>query len=88
MMSPGQELHDARQVVAAAATEAGRNPAAIGMEGRVSWTGDAGAVTAELEAWADAGASHVSVNTMGAGLTTVDEHLEVLATVAESLPST
>jgi hypothetical protein len=30
----------------------------------------------------------VSVNTMGAGLTTVDEHLEVLATVAESLPST
>jgi hypothetical protein len=28
--------------------------------------------------WRDAGASHLSVNTMGAGLASVDHHLEVL----------
>jgi probable F420-dependent oxidoreductase len=87
MMAPGPELDEAREIVEAAAVEAGRDPATIGMEGRVSWTGDPAAVRAELAAWSAAGASHVSVNTMGAGLATLDEHLNVLATVAESLAS-
>jgi alkanesulfonate monooxygenase SsuD/methylene tetrahydromethanopterin reductase-like flavin-dependent oxidoreductase (luciferase family) len=39
-------------------------------------------VAAQLAAWADAGATHVSVNTMGQGLRTVDEHLAALAAVA------
>ena len=69
------------------AAEAGRDPADIGMEARVSFGGDYDAVDAAIAAWADAGASHLSVNTMGAGLRTVDEHLEVLATVAGSLPT-
>ena len=56
------------------------------MEGRVDWRGDGDAAAEQLEAWAKAGASHVSVNTMGAGLKTVDEHLAVLARVAELLP--
>lgn len=86
MMGPGPALDDARAVVESAAVEAGRDPAAIGMEGRVDWRGDSGAAANGLAAWADAGASHVSVNTMGAGLKTVDEHLAVLAQVAESLP--
>ena len=34
-----------------------------------------------------AGATHVAVTTMGAGLRTVDEHLTALATVAENLPA-
>ena len=68
-------LDEARAVVERAAVEAGRDPATIGMEGRVDWRGDGEAVTKELAAWAEAGASHVSVNTMGAGLKTVDDHL-------------
>lgn len=86
MVEPGPRLDEARAIVDRAATDAGRDPAAIGMEGRVSWTGDEDAVAAELAAWAEAGASHVSVNTMGAGLRTVDEHLEVLARVATLVP--
>jgi len=67
MMAPGAELDEARAVVERAAVEAGRDPAAIGMEGRVTWRGDGEAVTDELKAWAEAGASHVSINTMSAG---------------------
>jgi probable F420-dependent oxidoreductase len=86
MMAPGPELDDARAVVERAAAGAGRDPATIGMEGRVNWRDDGEAVINELEAWARAGASHVSVNTMSAGLRTVDDHLAALAQVAASLP--
>ena len=87
MMAPGPELDEAREIVESAAVAAGRDPAAIGMEGRVSWNGDPAAVRSELAAWSAAGASHVSINTMGSGLATLDEHLNVLGTVAESLAS-
>jgi probable F420-dependent oxidoreductase len=86
MMGPGAELDEARTVIHRAAVEAGRDPATIGMEGRVDWRGDGDVVAKELARWADAGATHVSVNTMNAGLTTVDDHLAVLAQVAETLP--
>ena len=87
MMGTGPALDDARAVVESAAAEAGRDAAAIGMEGRVDWRGDGDAVADHLTEWAKAGASHVSVNTMGAGLKTVDDHLAVLAQVAESRPA-
>ena len=87
MVPPGPQLDAARTVVAEAAVAAGRDPSAIGMEGRVDWRGDADRVAADLAAWADAGASHVSVNTMGAGLDGVDEHLAALSAVAESATS-
>jgi probable F420-dependent oxidoreductase len=86
MMGPGPALDDARAVVEQAVVDAGRDPSTIGMEGRVDWRGDADATREAIAAWATAGASHVSVNTMNAGLKSVDEHLAVLAQVAESLP--
>ena len=82
MMGPGPGLDDARAVVERATVEAGRDPASIGMEGRVDWRGDSAATINELKAWAEAGASHVTVNTMGAGLRTVDDHLAALSEVA------
>jgi probable F420-dependent oxidoreductase len=84
MMGPGPALDDARGVVTQAAAEAGRDPATLGMEGRVSYRGDLDAVAEELTAWEHAGATHVSINTMGAGLATVDEHLAVLSEIATS----
>jgi alkanesulfonate monooxygenase SsuD/methylene tetrahydromethanopterin reductase-like flavin-dependent oxidoreductase (luciferase family) len=54
------------------------------MEGRVSWHGDPAEVADGIRAWQDAGASHVSVNTMGAGLRTVDDHLAALESVAQA----
>jgi hypothetical protein len=55
------------------------------MEGRVDWRGDREAVADAVAGWAKAGASHVSINTMGAGLVTVDDHLAALTEAAESI---
>jgi probable F420-dependent oxidoreductase len=85
MMAPGPQLDEAREIVAQSAIAAGRDPSTIGMEGRVNWRGDRAQVVDELALWSAAGATHVSVNTMGAGLRTVDEHLAALAAVAENI---
>jgi probable F420-dependent oxidoreductase len=83
---PGPGLDEARSIVEQAAVEAGRDPAELGMEGRVSWS-ERGPdeVTRRVGKWRDAGATHVSVNTMGAGLASVDDHLAALTVVAEAL---
>ncbi|MCV7079292.1 LLM class F420-dependent oxidoreductase [Mycobacterium szulgai] len=85
MMEPGPGLDYAREQVHRAATAAGRDAEALGMEGRVSWTGDLDKIEADIEAWKAAGATHVSVNTMKAGLAGVDDHLAALERVAADL---
>jgi hypothetical protein len=56
------------------------------MEGRVSWQPEgAGAVVEQIGEWGESGASHVTVNTMGVGLRTVDDHLHALDATAEAL---
>jgi len=83
---PGAQLEEARATVLAAAAEAGRDPCSIGMEGRVR-LGVAGApaVAESVAAWAAAGASHVSVNTVGAQLEGVDAHVDALTAVSKAL---
>jgi probable F420-dependent oxidoreductase len=85
-LPPGPGLDEARQIVHRAAADAGRDPAQIGMEGRVSW-GEAGPgqLADDVGRWRDAGASHVSVNTMRAGLGSVHGHLAALASAAQAL---
>jgi probable F420-dependent oxidoreductase len=82
---PGPELDEARQVVEQAAVAAGRDPARLGMEGRVTWRDSQEKLAEHAASWRDAGASHLSVNTMGSGLRTVDEHLAALEAAAEVL---
>jgi len=83
---PGPDLETAVGVIAGAATEAGRDPAAIGMEGRVTWqVGDEDRVVRQVERWRDAGATHLGVNTMGVGLDGVDSHIEALQRAAAVL---
>lgn len=85
MMDPGPGLDYAREQVDRAAAAAGRDAKALGMEGRVSWTGDRDKTAADIVAWKTAGATHVSVNTMKAGLSGVDDHLAALEQVAADL---
>jgi len=54
------------------------------MEGRLRWQQDRDKMAAAIRQWQDADATHLSVNTMGAGLKTVDDHLAALATMAEA----
>jgi probable F420-dependent oxidoreductase len=82
-MSPGPELDQAREIVVRSAIAAGRDPATIGMEAHITWHGDRQRFADELVQFATAGATHVSVNTMGEGLRTVDEHLDAVTTVAD-----
>ena len=84
-VSPGPELDQARDIVDAAAREAGRDPAQLGMEGRISWRGDAGKLAEQAGRWQEAGATHLAVNTMGAGLASLGDHLGALEQAAVAL---
>jgi probable F420-dependent oxidoreductase len=65
--------------VHAAAEAAGRDPASIGIEGRVSVAVEGVEAAAELaHRWVEAGATHVSVNTMDAGYSTPGEHIAAI----------
>jgi probable F420-dependent oxidoreductase len=84
-VAPGPALDEARGIVEQAARDAGRNPSDIGLEGRVNYAGAPDAALASIENWRAVGATHVSVNTMGAGLSGVDSHLAVLRDVASQV---
>jgi probable F420-dependent oxidoreductase len=80
---PGDDLRRALELIAGAARDAGRDPSAIGMEGRVVWTpGDPDKFGRQVARWREAGASHLTVNTMGTGQASVDDHLAALAEAA------
>jgi hypothetical protein len=86
MVPPGDHLEPLKAIVDAAAAEAGRDPASLGMEGRVSWT-DAGVdkVIDHVGRWERAGATHLAINTMNAGLGGVDGHLAALESASDGL---
>jgi probable F420-dependent oxidoreductase len=86
-LPPGPELERARQVVDQAAREAGRDPGQIGMEGRVSWAdhGPHNGLPEVVDQWRAAGATHLTINTMKAGLATLGDHLEALSMAAKML---
>jgi probable F420-dependent oxidoreductase len=85
LVQPGPKLESALETIASSAMAAGRDPGAIAMEGRVDWRGDLGDLERRVEGWREVGATHLSINTMRAGLSTVEDHLSVLARVAEVL---
>jgi probable F420-dependent oxidoreductase len=83
---PGGGLEEALEVIREEGTEAGRDMSTFGFEGRVEYaTRDLEKMAEHARRWRAAGASHVSVNTMHAGLQTVDEHITALRIVAEAL---
>ena len=67
-------------------TEAGRDPATLGIEARINASsGDSRAWVHQAEAWQALGATHISFNTMDAGYTSLDQHLEALRAYAEAV---
>ena len=78
---PGRRLDEARAVVDASSERAGRP--VLPFEGRVNaGAGGLAQVVDHLDRWEAAGAAGVTVNTMGAGLDGIDEHLAVLREVS------
>lgn len=81
--APGPKLDDALAVVHEGASEAGRDPASLGIEGRSTpQPGELDKLADEIAAWRSVGATHLSLNTMRLGLSSVDEHIALLAEAA------
>jgi probable F420-dependent oxidoreductase len=83
---PDDRIRDAVDRLRDYAEEAGRDPQSLGIEGRL----DVAKVPPEewvpqTEAWRSLGATHVSVNTMNAGLRSPEEHVEAIGHYAEAL---
>ncbi len=84
LVAPGPELEQARAAITEAALGAGRDPDTIGMEGKLEFgDGDSDRLGRQAELWHDLGASHVSLNTMGSGLKSADDHIAAMTAVAE-----
>jgi probable F420-dependent oxidoreductase len=83
---PGAGLDEALAVIAEGAQEVGRDPALVKFEGRVDYaTRDPERMARQADRWREAGASHLSVNTMAAGLDSVDAHIAALGELAALL---
>jgi probable F420-dependent oxidoreductase len=81
---PGPDLDHAVGLVTEAAEQAGRDPAKLGMEGRVRWdASDPARFARQIDKWRQAGATHLSIDTMAVGLDGVEDHLAALARAAE-----
>ena len=79
MTRPGGGLERALEIIREGAVEAGRDLSGFRFEGRVEYaTRDRDKMAEHARRWREAGASHLSLNTMHAGLTTVDAHIAAL----------
>jgi probable F420-dependent oxidoreductase len=83
---PDEKLRESVERLRGYAKEAGREPESIGIEARL----DVGRVPQEewkeqTEAWRSLGATHISVNTMNAGLRSPQEHVETIQRYKEAL---
>lgn len=86
MFSPGDAGQEAIARVQRYAREAGRDPATIGMEGRVTVAGKGPQDwMADAKAWETLGATHLSVGTGGGGLSSPNAHIDALRRVKEVL---
>jgi probable F420-dependent oxidoreductase len=85
-VDPGPELDKALEFIATAAAETGRDIAAIGMGARIKQgAGGTNELLRDAERWRDAGATHLSIDTMGSGLRGLDGHIDALAKAADAL---
>jgi probable F420-dependent oxidoreductase len=79
----------ARQAIAqihAYAAEAGRDPHSIGIEARLNYAGQSpDDWRRDLQAWEALGATHLSINTMRAGLADPDAHIEAIRKFKEAV---
>ena len=89
LVGPDEKCRQMIEKIRSLAKDAGRNPDAIGVEGRVSFgTGLPEAWLKELQAWQSLGATHVSFNTMKAGLNSPSAHIEAMRRFSKVMAST
>lgn len=76
---PDEEGRENFEKLFAYAREAGRDPKEIGIEPRISVSeGNPDSWAKDAQAWESLGATHLSVNTMGAGFKSPQEHIDAI----------
>jgi probable F420-dependent oxidoreductase len=66
--------------------EAGRDPATVGIEARMNArSGNLDEWVRQTEGWRALGATHISINTMGAGFKSLDEHIDAIRRYKEAV---
>jgi probable F420-dependent oxidoreductase len=79
LLPPDDRCRAMIEKIRASARESGRDPATIGIEGRINYgRGSAEAWLEELQSWKDLGAGYVGFNTMKTGLTGAAAHIEAV----------
>ncbi len=85
-MRPDDTARDAVSRLRRYAEEAGRDPDSVGIEARITIAGATPDEWArQYEGWQQLGATHVGVNTMGAGLRSVDDHIAAITRFKETV---
>lgn len=78
-MQPGDDARTTVERLKIFAREAGRDGESIGMESRINLAdGNPELWQSQARAWEDMGATHVSVNTMRAGLSSPQDHINAI----------
>lgn len=83
-MKPDDEARREIEAIRGYAESAGRDPASIGIEARLNLRGGTpDSWQQELDAWRELGATHIGINTMGMGLKSGREHIEMIEKTAD-----
>jgi probable F420-dependent oxidoreductase len=82
-ISPGRGLEEALEAIGAAARDAGRDPAALGVEPQLVVRDDLDRFVRSAVRWRDAGADAAAVNTLRFGRRGLPEHLDALLRAAD-----
>ena len=83
---PNDEMGETLELLRNYTREAGRDPAKLGIEARLTirdtsldeWV-------KQTEAWEKLGATHISINTMGAGFKSPDQHIDAIRRYKEAI---
>jgi probable F420-dependent oxidoreductase len=76
---PDEHMHETLERLRGYIKEAGRDPASVGIEARISGNdGNPDEWHRLTEGWRALGATHISITTMGMGLKSPDEHIEAI----------
>lgn len=83
---PDERMREAVERLQSYITEAGRDPSKVGIEARMNAReGDLDEWVRQTEGWRDLGATHISINTMGAGFKSPGEHIEAIRRYKEAV---
>lgn len=85
---PDEQMRQAVERLRRYVREAGRDPGSIGIEARMNARdGDLDEWVRQTEGWRELGATHISINTMGAGFKSPDEHIQAIRRYKEAVAS-